>query len=453
MANISRVSENTLNTNLVPIIFVPGVMGSRLHFTHSGEYWDPDNISRMLHWVCIDAEKEMWELEFAAPAEVMVEQDGNDDIVVLSENEKRRGWAGVAWSSYGDFLRWLGKFDFSPAVCPVYCVGYDWRQGNQKSGNYLAARIPKILDDAKAEKAILLTHSMGGLVARSAMNGNPVLEKQVLGVVHTVQPVAGAVVLYRRLFTGMIGGLDGGGGVKGAALETMLGNTAAKFGAIMSGLPGPMQLLPTCDLKNNDGSHWMSYKKDGKTCHWPDNVYDLYRGKTVPPGLPATDVSGFCHPMLIGLLNSAEFFHHKWLNGYKHPKTWTICGTGVPTDTSIVFDPSSRHPAHTETVPGSMYGQPYYVYVPDDYGVQMQRTNQGDGTVPRMSAESLFPHKLGEQDRQPSTFVWDDDESLRQYPVGPLEHEPAYKNADVQTLVLYMIDYFLKNDFYHLKHG
>lgn len=212
MANISRVSENTLNTNLVPIIFVPGVMGSRLHFTHSGEYWDPDNISRMLHWVCIDAEKEMWELEFAAPAEVMVEQDGNDDIVVLSENEKRRGWAGVAWSSYGDFLRWLGKFDFSPAVCPVYCVGYDWRQGNQKSGNYLAARIPKILDDAKAEKAILLTHSMGGLVARSAMNGNPVLEKQVLGVVHTVQPVAGAVVLYRRLFTGMIGGLDGGEG-------------------------------------------------------------------------------------------------------------------------------------------------------------------------------------------------------------------------------------------------
>lgn len=91
--------------------------------------------------------------------------------------------------------------------------------------------------------------------------------------------------------------------------------------------------------------------------------------------------------------------------------------------------------------------------VPDDYGVQMRRTNQRDGTVPRMSAESLFPHKLGEQDRQPSSFVWEDDESLRQYPVIGVEHEPAYKNADVQTLVLYMIDYFLKNDVYHLKHG
>jgi len=439
MTNIARVSENTLNTRRVPIIFVPGVMGSRLHFTDIDQYWDPDSNLEMWHWVNVDAEKEMWELEFAAPAEVMTDQENED----LTEDENWRGWAGVAWRSYGEFLRWLGKFSFSPAICPLYCVGYDWRQSNLTSGKYLASAIANVLADAKAEKVILLTHSMGGLVARSAMKANPALEKQVLGVVHTVQPAAGAVVLYRRFFTGALGYLEGGG-----LFSTILGNTAAKFGAIMSGLPGPMELLPTRDLRDNDDLNWMSYKKDGETCHWPGNVYDLYRGKTVPPGLPVSDVSKYAHSMLIKLLNNAEVFHHKWLNGYKHPKTWTIFGTGVATDTSIVFDPGLRRPAHLEN-----WGDDQVVYVPDDYGVQMRRTNQGDGTVPRMSAESLFPHNLGKQDRKPSSFVWEDDDTLRQYPVIGAEHEPAYKDDSVKELVYFMIRYFLlKDDLSQLHH-
>ena len=33
-----------------PLVFFPGVMGSRLYFENSGKYWDPDSTLHMLRW-------------------------------------------------------------------------------------------------------------------------------------------------------------------------------------------------------------------------------------------------------------------------------------------------------------------------------------------------------------------------------------------------------------------
>ncbi len=49
MAEICRQGANTLDSRIVPIIFVPGVMGSRLHFPTVDQYWDPDSNWRSCH--------------------------------------------------------------------------------------------------------------------------------------------------------------------------------------------------------------------------------------------------------------------------------------------------------------------------------------------------------------------------------------------------------------------
>src|SRR5439155_4638547 len=71
----------------------------------------------------------------------------------------------------------------------------------QMAGEKLKARVAKIkAENPRCKKVILVTHSMGGLVARSACSGG--LAGDVLAVVHTVQPVTGAPAAYWRMKSG-----------------------------------------------------------------------------------------------------------------------------------------------------------------------------------------------------------------------------------------------------------
>ena len=194
----SRVSLNTQRSRVVPIVFVPGIMGTRLSF-HGGEVeWDPDSpITRMAKWTLMSAEYKADVLNFETPAKII-----DEDV--------DQGWSTVAKAVYRDFLTTLDKREFLKNVdTPVYAVGFDWRQSNEVSGSYLATKISRVLEIEQAPKAIVITHSMGGLVARSAMRQTKGLMDKVLGVVHVAQPVAGAVVLYRRVFTGALQKWDG----------------------------------------------------------------------------------------------------------------------------------------------------------------------------------------------------------------------------------------------------
>ncbi|WP_241575579.1 GPI inositol-deacylase, partial [Rosenbergiella nectarea] len=73
-------------------------------------------------------------------------------------------------------------------------------------------RIDKIIAGYKAsgrkcEKVILVTHSMGGLVARhysEILDGNNG-DKKILGIVHGVMPNLGSPMAYKRMKTGESG--------------------------------------------------------------------------------------------------------------------------------------------------------------------------------------------------------------------------------------------------------
>jgi hypothetical protein len=414
---VARERDNTIDTGTIPIIFVPGIMGSRLHFTTIGQYWDPDHkLTRMSHWLTTGPEKVRREFALSTPATVMAEGKG------YTEEQLARGWAGVAKDFYKPLLEHLTKKDYGAYATPVYAIGYDWRQNNNDSGDAIMHRIAQILKDEAAERYILLSHSMGGLATRAGLKRDKAgVAGKLLGVCHIAQPVTGAAVAARRMFTGATYGGDG------LAMMALLGNNRQKFATIASALPGAISLLPTQDFTNTGGGDWYTYRtfeEPERDRAWRGSAFDHYVQTQSPPGLVApADSRHTIEPvprreMARRIAEAREF--HVGLGGgggagklYKHEHTWTFYGDGNTTDTTLHF---RLPPLHAEfsllstalhalnpfsddlhykakradgsevTVPGSQVD-------PSDRGCVLQQTNRSDGTVPVASAQALFPGK------------------------------------------------------------
>lgn len=194
---------------IIPIIFVPGVMGSNLNPTNKGKMWRMDSKKTALSWIWANAKERKRSLR---PEVMKVDNEGQvpTDMKLPAEELKRRGWGEIAAMSYGQALRWLEEhlndFDFQSYRqglraqlkqqtlgadvgeqplqedevrlsyryrFPVHAFGYNWLDDNAKSAEALGRRIGEIIqrydrtDRMRCEKVILVTHSMGGLVARS----------------------------------------------------------------------------------------------------------------------------------------------------------------------------------------------------------------------------------------------------------------------------------------------
>jgi len=142
---------------------------------------------------------------------------------------------------------------------PVFAVGYNWLQSNKKSAANLLSAIARIIDIYnKAEaadgsrpftcgKVVLVTHSMGGLVARSAFKTDR--GRTILGMVHFVMPAAGSPAAYRRMAAGTErGGFGEDPPVKLAnAAAILMGWTQQLTTPVMANNPGCLELLPTMD--------------------------------------------------------------------------------------------------------------------------------------------------------------------------------------------------------------
>src|SRR5690606_21686219 len=86
----------------------------------------------------------------------------------------------------------------------------------------------------RCERVILVTHSMGGLVARAAIHpayGNA--EDRILGISHGVMPADGAAASYHHVRSGYDG-----------FSRFVLGKDAAQVTAIFANACGPLELLP-----------------------------------------------------------------------------------------------------------------------------------------------------------------------------------------------------------------
>lgn len=137
-------------------------------------------------------------------------------------------------------LKNLSRFRFE-----VWAFGYNWLRSNAESAKQLRAFIegtvlPHYADNAQVrlatKKVILVTHSMGGLVARRLTLGASDL---VLGVVHGSIPSNGVAEMY----TNMKKGAESGIGLS-SVFAAIAGPDAASMAAVLTQCQGGLELLP-----------------------------------------------------------------------------------------------------------------------------------------------------------------------------------------------------------------
>jgi PGAP1-like protein len=289
-----------VSLRVIPVIFVPGVMGSNLKgITYRKVHWRMDSETSLFPWLRKDV---TFRKQYLNPQSMTVDDGGllPTNTQQHLEELKRRGWGEVGAYSYGDWLAWLeNQLNDVDQACsglrhqmigvsmgaakgeealttnevalsyryrfPVWACGYNWLDDNKASAGLLKERIHKALDRYRAEgktcdKVILVTHSMGGLVARyaSELLG---MKDSIYGIVHGVMPAIGAAATYRRIksgteaASGLVSPMEWATGV---VTSGILGANAAANTAVMSGAPGPLQLLPTPEY----GNGWLKIQQD-----------------------------------------------------------------------------------------------------------------------------------------------------------------------------------------------
>jgi pimeloyl-ACP methyl ester carboxylesterase len=361
-------------------------MGSRLAMP-GGNDWDPDAATTMVAWALADLATKQRDLSVGlrpqanvirplSPA-ALTSMRADNNLQALADGLQQpldtlyasRGWGGVAWGFYGTILRSLETtFNFGGPLIPtnlrnpVYAFGYDFRRSNFDSGDALIAFIADVLQrNPGAAQVVIVTHSMGGLVMRAAMVRNPGIIASIRGVIHGAQPANGAVVAYRRFFTGATSQLDGTG-APDRVIEAIIGTSPIEYATLQSGLPGPMQLLPNHLFQRfSGGDPWLmtSPPLDLST------VYSIYALPT-PPGLLLTatldDLLGtaMVNAGLLQRIATALAFHQA-LSDTGHPNTHVMFSTDRKTDAQVDFT----------------------------QGLSVVQTPSGDGTVPESSGACL----------------------------------------------------------------
>ncbi|RYG88533.1 MAG: hypothetical protein EON59_04180 [Alphaproteobacteria bacterium] len=493
---------------IIPIIVVPGIMGSNLRakkkprlgriedernqMVGAGQpVWRPPNgdsegLKAAKIWDRYTPRERQLLFD---PATLEVDPDGpvikpaSEDGYILTERELReRGWGEVHADSYGGLLYGLqtclnqtfgfdeqgkkrfvqkhwkdvmacdpqqwGLRQFAPLTedhlvkhaqyyFPVYAVGYCWLQDCKTSAEMLEKRILQIIDSwkrAKREcsKVILVTHSMGGLVARACAKSIP---EKIAGVIHGVMPALGAPVAYRRIACGTEPFSPNSSPLKKFAdskAAVILGNSADKTTPVLALSPGALELLPNHlypqpwlhvrVIRFVDGSQGANQAgKNGAYAHqtkpydalsFPNasmqNPYDLYRDmkfwfRLINPDLadPAEKYSMSekgVGPAIRAAIASAEAFH-KTLGDYYHPNTYAFYGDDKeqctfeqvrwvalqPPGPATALTPANltaaRYISHSNTGQRRVLveGKTELRFSPD------QQDGRGDGTVPHQS--------------------------------------------------------------------
>lgn len=194
----------------------------------------------------------------------------HEEIVKLVLGDPRQfGASSGATVTEGDIKK------ISECWYPVHAMGYNFLLSNGKSAVVIADRIRGLTKGYqkrgfKCDEVIIITHSMGGLVARALLHpdyGNLLNDKtvKVLGIYHNVMPTMGAGSAYKR----MRFGFQEKAGVLAATEAKILGINGEHATAILANTPAPLELLPG----NAYGKDWLRViDESGMTLwSWPRN--------------------------------------------------------------------------------------------------------------------------------------------------------------------------------------
>jgi pimeloyl-ACP methyl ester carboxylesterase len=284
-------------TVVIPVIFVPGIMGTNLKNDRGQSVWRPPNLDGLGPVLNAIGQMGSYTFKNAAdrqialnPQTTQVDYSGSVDAegVIDKKLAVARGWGSLARSSYqpmmcrlqnelnrimelgkvqppwdSDALRSPADYGEQKGEGPlkeeqlkhaanyrfdVWAGGYNWTKSNRESSKELIDFIEKTVlasyarSEEKADKVILVTHSMGGLVARAICNVHNY--EKVLGVVHGVMPATGAPATYHHARCGYDG-----------VAQIILGRNSREVIAVMGNSLGALELIPSADY--NCGKPWL----------------------------------------------------------------------------------------------------------------------------------------------------------------------------------------------------
>jgi pimeloyl-ACP methyl ester carboxylesterase len=400
----------------LPVIFVPGIMGSNLKslppeesVEESQPVWRLDagfmgkNMWLAKNWVFKTA-GERQKVLHPARAEVddsgavpkrsagsvtaLPDLAGKKKAEALAKRYEERGWGEVSETSYHAFLLWLEEalntgylahqwpqFEIRPEHIhtrmvepgptqitelkpglpiampglganlasqlpsvlsdellaragyrmPVHACGYNWLDTNGKAAQRLAERIDELMHQygRNCQQVILVTHSMGGLVARRCAQ-LPGMADKIAGIVHGVMPATGAPVAYRRCKVGMSDEDPIAGAVIGAS--------GKEITAVFAQAPGALQLLPTQDYAPG----WLRLVDDQGDSAMPkqpiadpyEEIYlrrDRWWGLLREEWLAPKDGAPITWDIYADNIGEAKNFHSRLRASY-HPNTYVYYG-------------------------------------------------------------------------------------------------------------------------------
>jgi pimeloyl-ACP methyl ester carboxylesterase len=208
----------------LPIVFVPGIMGTRLNDPPS---LPTDDRKGTLVWnptgfpfsIAAGATPGPFACDYERLQQVTAEllPDENytyDDKASRDAVQHIKHYYNAVTPFYDTVLKALamdgpgdylaahadyGKYNIKPKV---YFCGYDWRRDNAASAFRLASVVDEALADTGESKVILVAHSMGGLVSRyyCKMLGG---ESKVFALFLLGSPSLGAIEAYTQLKHGL----------------------------------------------------------------------------------------------------------------------------------------------------------------------------------------------------------------------------------------------------------
>lgn len=400
----------------------------------------------------------------------------------IADKVLRRGWGEVFFGSYRKILEeceqclnspisadcWQGVLDTNPAkwcavppspsealtqdeliaavkgcFFPVHAMGYNWLTSNSESAKILSRRVADLIgryqsEGYQCEKVILITHSMGGLVARALVHPNiGALSEKILGVVHGVMPANGAPAAYKRMRCGFEERW-----LRMHPVPKILGNFGDEVTAVLGNAPGGLQLLPSKAY----GNGWLKVRQ-GKVLFdsFPKNgdpYEEIYKLKGRWYGLLREEwLNPAGHPhagaeWTSNLLDLAKEFHEEIAETY-HPCSYAHYGvdTERPSWASITWnlDHNVRHSNwHMLRIAAdNRQGQLELLGEEADGAVFPERVEvtlgisegAGDETVPMLSAD---------HQRQSGKFTGIFQQS-------GYEHQDSYSNENVIRATIYCI--------------
>ncbi|MCL1860396.1 MAG: alpha/beta hydrolase [Proteobacteria bacterium] len=541
--------------DVIPVIFVPGVMGSNVALRKEEGSDEPGEIVWRPPNGAIGGIQSAWQGSNQKPAERQKLFDPDKTVVddrgpcrvtntvdfnywVTKDAAQKRGWGTVHQESYHDFLSYLedtlneritstgelkadllqtqflgspaGKLpgfrasyaetaEYSAKVTagialkkwqtpsppppvaeedterlgkyyfPVHAHGYNWLRDNDEAATLLLKKIKEVVEQYQksdyfecAGKVILVTHSMGGLVARRAAQQAP---DQIIGVVHGALPVVGAAVLYRRMRAGME--IGGAFDIIGKLAAQVIGSGSPEITASICRAPGPLELAPTKDYPMNwlriaQGDKFMTDQKSKTLFSLPkkDPYTEIYSKTTddcwwamVDPALidPLGTIrkDGFDpaeeYKKAIGI---AEDFHDT-LGLYAHPETYGFYGidnkdyrsyghvvwssqfyNSRPSDDLMAKKFYSTTSLGSVDIP--VQERPPYAPVCENFKLLLDRNQEGDGTVPLDSGAML---------RRLQNIKGQD----RVFGIEGFDHQGAYNSEFSRQATVYFLTRIARN--------